>query len=114
MGAHPATRLAGVGAPDPDRLRRLNQVLAVVDADDHALRARLLAAVAEETDPAEWRRRRQVADEAVAAAMEADDDATTVDVIMSTSFITLSPNGPTSTSNWPRRCWPSARPAPIR
>jgi class 3 adenylate cyclase len=78
--------------PDPDRLRRLNQVLAIVDADDHALRARLLAAVAEETDPAEWRRRRQVADEAVAAAMEADDDATTVDVIMSTSFITLSPD----------------------
>jgi class 3 adenylate cyclase/tetratricopeptide (TPR) repeat protein len=78
--------------PDPDRLRRLNQVLAVIDPGDHALRARLLAAVAEEIDPAQWRRRRQVADEAVAAAMEADDDATTVDVIMSTSFITLAPD----------------------
>ncbi len=78
--------------PDSDRLRRLNQVLAVVDAGEHALRARLLAAVAEETDPAEWRRRRQVADAAVAAATEADDDATTVDVVMSTSFITLSPD----------------------
>ena len=48
--------------------------------------------MAEETDPADWRRRRQVADAAVAAAMEANDDATTLEVVMSTSFITLSPD----------------------
>ena len=74
-------------AADPEVLRITERALASVGDNSPALRARLLAALAEETDPRKWRDRRALADAARAAAAEADDDGATLDVHLMTSFM---------------------------
>ena len=73
---------------DPEVLRLTRQALASVGADSPAIRARLLGALAEETDPDEWRERRTLGVAARAAAAESDDDDAILDVFLMTSFIT--------------------------
>ena len=66
----------------------LRQALEAVGPDDHARRARLLAALVDETDPERWQERRDYADAAVAAADAAGDDAVTLEVTLATSYAT--------------------------
>ena len=76
---------------DPEVLRLTRRALAGLGDGTPAVRARLLAALAEETDPSEWVQRRELADAARLAADEAGDDAATVEVFLMTSF-TMSAN----------------------
>jgi hypothetical protein len=90
MVAWALTRLAGwqtSESADPEVLRLLRHTLASVGDDAPALRARLLAAVAEETDPGDWRERRQLADAARTAVADAGDDGATLAVILMTGFM---------------------------
>ena len=73
---------------DPEVLRLTRQALASVGSDKAAIRARLLAALADETDPSEWQERCELAKAARAAAAEADDEAAVLEVFLMTSFMT--------------------------
>ena len=66
----------------------LHDALDAVGPDDHARRARLLAALVDETDPERWQERRDYADAAVAAAASAGDDSVTLEVTLATSYAT--------------------------
>ena len=57
----------------------------------------MLAGLVDETEPERWRERRDYADQAVAAATAADDDAVTLEVTLATSYMTalnMSPGSP--------------------
>jgi hypothetical protein len=66
----------------------LHDALEAVGPNDHARRARLLAALVDETDPERWQERRDYADAAVAAAASAGDDSVTLEVTLATSYAT--------------------------
>lgn len=85
-------RLAGwraSEAADPEFLRLLEVALSKVDEDDKALRARLIASLADETDPDDWRTRQELATAARAAAVESGDAGVRLEVFLSTNFLTL-------------------------
>jgi len=67
---------------DPDRLAVLEAALAAVGPEDSAVRARLLACLAEETDPRDAKRRSELACEAIDMARRTGDDATLLDVLV--------------------------------
>lgn len=75
-------------AADSEILRLLHLTLAALPVGDHARRARVLAAIVDETDPNDWSARQKMADAALSAAEQADDDAVIVDVFLATSFVT--------------------------
>ena len=74
-------------AADPDVVRLLQRALELIDEDDHAQRARLLAALVDETTPEDWRARRDLVEQALASAAIARDDGVTLDVNLATSFM---------------------------
>jgi class 3 adenylate cyclase/tetratricopeptide (TPR) repeat protein len=85
-----STRLAGWRTSEPadaERVRLLKRALDLIGDDDRVQRARLLAGIAEEIDPSEWRRRRELSDAALAAADKCGDDATELEVLLSTTFM---------------------------
>ncbi len=73
---------------DPILLGVLHQALDAVGPYDHARRARLLAALLDETDPDRWQERRDYADAALAATAEAGDDSVTLEVTLATGYAT--------------------------
>jgi tetratricopeptide (TPR) repeat protein len=84
------TRLSGwrtSEAADPQALRLTRKALELVGEESATLKARLLGVLTEETDPWEWRERRDLARAARAAAEVAGDDATTLDVFLATDFV---------------------------
>ena len=73
---------------DPILLEVLRRALEAVEPNDHARRARLLAALVDETDTERWQERRDYADAAVAAATSAGDDSVMLEVTLATSYAT--------------------------
>ena len=73
---------------DPVLLDVLHHALEALGPNDHARRARVLAALVDETDPERWQERRDYADAAVAAAAAADDDSVTLEVTVATGYAT--------------------------
>jgi class 3 adenylate cyclase/tetratricopeptide (TPR) repeat protein len=71
----------GFQAADPDRLEVLEAALVAVGTEDSATRAHLLASLADEVDPMDWRRREDLAASAGAMARRVGDPATTVAVL---------------------------------
>jgi class 3 adenylate cyclase/tetratricopeptide (TPR) repeat protein len=69
-------------AADPAQVSLIEEALASVGGADSLLRARLLARLAEELDPREWRRRQQLVEEAVAVAERLGDPSTWFDVVV--------------------------------
>jgi class 3 adenylate cyclase/DNA polymerase III delta prime subunit len=72
---------------DPEFLRMLEGALSKVNPQQKALRARLLASIADETDPEEWSARHELALAALSAAADAGDEAVRLEVFLSTSFL---------------------------
>jgi hypothetical protein len=84
------TRLFGQSASDAadaEVLRLLDRTLELIPEGDHAHRAQVLAAIVDETDTFDWRRRLELTDAAVGAAEEAGDDFVMLDVYMATVFM---------------------------
>ncbi len=73
---------------DPFLLDVLRHALEALGPNDHARRARALAALVDETDPERWQERRDYADAAVVAAASAGDDSVTLEVTLATSYVT--------------------------
>ena len=73
---------------DPEVLRLMHLAMDSLAEDDPALRARLLAALAEEIDPDDWKERQDLARGARATAIEADDNVAILDVFLMTCFMT--------------------------
>ena len=86
---------------DPDVVRLLQRALDLIDEDDHARRARLLAALVDETTPEDWRARRDLVEKALASAALAGDDAVTLDVNLATSFMACAEDAERQAANAP-------------
>jgi hypothetical protein len=86
---------------DPDVLRLLQRALDLIDEDDHARRARLLAALVDETTPEDWRARRDLVEKALASAAIAGDDDVTLDVYLATSFMASAEEAERQAANAP-------------
>jgi class 3 adenylate cyclase/tetratricopeptide (TPR) repeat protein len=82
----------GYEPADAERLAALEAALDVVGSRDSPERARLLALLAEEMDPLDWRGRHEVAAEAFSMGERLDDPATFMGVVMATCSITASPD----------------------
>jgi class 3 adenylate cyclase/tetratricopeptide (TPR) repeat protein len=72
----------GIAEADPERAAILQAALSAVGQRDPSHRALLLASLAEVTDARDWRRRRELADEAMSLA-DGLDDAAKLDVVLS-------------------------------
>lgn len=71
-------------AVDAERLAVLQAALAAVGGGDSESRARLLAVMAGQVDPLDWRQRRALASEAIAVARRLDDDRAMLAVLTAT------------------------------
>ena len=80
---------AGTTEADRERTPILQAALSALGGRDPGTRALLLASLAEVTDARDWRRRRELADEAVALA-DGLDDAVKLDVMLSCYTFRLS------------------------
>jgi class 3 adenylate cyclase/tetratricopeptide (TPR) repeat protein len=78
--------------PDPERLALVETALRAVGTDDSAERARLLACLADETDPRDVSRRCALANEAVDVAHRLDDSSTLVHVVSLTMTALYTPD----------------------
>ena len=85
------TRLSGwraSEAADPEVLRLTRKALESVGEGRSDLKARLLGALTEETDPGSWRERRDLAVAARAEAEASGNDAVFLEVFIATDFVT--------------------------
>ena len=78
---------SGIEFADPERLELLEFALLSVGEADSPERAGLLAGIAEELDPSDWRRRLESVDEAMAIARRSGDDASLLAILTRTGYV---------------------------
>lgn len=81
-----------VSLTDPDRFAVIEAALVAVGPADSFARARLLAALADETDRRDWQNRRQLCNEAIAIARRLNDDHALLEVFALTMALLIAPD----------------------